>query len=495
MSDINTNIFQQIAERTGGDIYLGVVGPVRTGKSTFVKRVMETLVIPNIENIYQKERAIDELPQCGSGKTIMTSEPKFIPEDAVEISPDGTAVLRVRIIDSVGYVIPGALGAEEDGHPRMITTPWCTEEISMIEAAELGTKKIMDEHCTIGVVVTTDGSIHDIQRADYVDAEYRAIEDMKKTGKPYIVLINSVEPNSEKALTLQKKIEEEHKAVCLTVNCLTLTEEEIRNVLTKLLYAFPIGDMQFYLPGWISALPVATPLVTELYNAMIKGAQSISTLSQIDNMLSELRELSIIEHTEILSIDSGKGIVNCLITMPDALYYEKLSEASGFKINNDSDLLRILTELSEVKTSFDKISSALQQVSATGYGIVSPTIEEMTLEEPEIVKKGNNYGVKITARAPSIHMLRADIETEISPIVGDEKQSRELLDYLLQDYEEENDKLWQSNIFGKTVYELVNEGISSKLKRMPEEARIKLQTTLSRLINEDSSGLLCLIFA
>lgn len=495
MTDTAVNVFQKMAERTGGDIYLGVVGPVRTGKSTFVKKVMETLVIPNIENIYQKERAIDELPQSGSGKTIMTSEPKFVPEEAVEISPDGTAILRVRMIDSVGYVIPGAIGAEEDGKPRMVTTPWCTEEIPMIEAAELGTKKIMEEHCTIGIVITTDGSIHDIPRSDFEDAEHRAIIDMKATGKPFIVLINSTNPNSDHVQLLREKLQNEHDVICMCVNCLTLGENEISQILKMLLYAFPIGEVQFYLPGWIRSLPSSNALKTELYSAMLKEVRSIKTLSQIDSMLKELSKLDFIEAASILSIDPGNGTAHCSLSFAEELYYDKLSEISGFLINNDEDLLRLLTELSDMKVSYDKIATAIQQVNATGYGIVMPTIEDMTLEEPQLIKKGSNYGVSIKASAPSIHMLRADIQTEVSPIVGSEQQSQELLQYLLQDYDGSTETLWQSNIFGKSVYDLVNEGLSGKLKRLPEEARFKLQTTLSRLINEDSSGLLCLIFS
>lgn len=495
MSGAATNIYQEIATRTGGDIYIGVVGPVRTGKSTFVKRMMEALVIPHIENVYQRERAKDELPQSGSGKTIMTAEPKFVPEDAVEISPDGTAALSVRMIDSVGYMIPGAIGMEEDGQPRMVTTPWFPHEISMTEAAELGTKKIMEEHCSIGIVITTDGTITDISREDYVQAEGRAIQDMKATGKPFLVLVNSAEPNSAGAKALQKRLQDAYQVRCMCVNCLTLQEQEIRDILAGILYEFPVTEIQFFLPRWMDALPVEHAIKAALFEAMRRNAEKISTLSEAEPALRQLCQLETVEDFTVRSVDPGTGIVVCELGFPEALFYQVLTERSGFQVENDGDLMRLLAELASVKQAYDKVASALEQVRATGYGIVMPTPDEMRLEVPQIVRKGGNYGVKMKASAPSIHMLRADIETEISPIVGDEKQSEALLQYLLNEYEEDPEKLWDSNIFGKSVFELVNDGLGTKLRRMPEEARFKLQTTLSRIINEGSSGLLCIILA
>lgn len=488
-----TNIYQQIAERTGGDVYLGVVGPVRTGKSTFVKRVMETLVIPHIENIYQRERAKDELPQSGSGRTIMTSEPKFVPEEAVEISPEENCKLSVRLIDSVGYMIPGALGAEEEGRPRMVTTPWATEEIPMAQAAELGTKKIMDEHCSIGIVMTTDGTIHDIPREDFVQSEQRAILDMKATGKPFLVLVNSANPTEKAAAEVKEYLEKEYDVRVLCVNCLTLDEDEIRKILTGLLYEFPVTEIQFYLPGWLCALPVSHKIKADLFDMMRERAAEITTLSEAVPALDTLAQMETVEGFQLKTIELGHGIVTCALTFPESLFFQILAEFSGFDIEDDADLMRLLTELSSIKREYDKVSSALQQVQATGYGIVMPTPEEMRLEVPQIIRKGSNYGVRLKASAPSIHMMRADIQTEINPIVGDEKQSQELLQYLLQEYEDDTEKLWESNIFGKSVYELVNEGLGSKLTRMPEEARYKLQSTLSRVINEESTGLICII--
>ena len=489
------NLYRDMAERTGGDIYIGVVGPVRTGKSTFVKRVMEALVIPHIENVYQRERARDELPQSGSGKTIMTAEPKFVPEDAVTISPDGTATLSVRMIDSVGYLVPGAVGAEEDGQPRMVTTPWYSEALSMKEAAELGTRKIMEDHSTIGIVVTTDGTVTDIPREDYVEAEARAIADMKATGKPFLVLVNSTAPQGEAAQALQRELEEDLGVSAMAVNCLTLEEQDIREILARLLYAFPVKEIQVFLPRWLDALPVEHPIKQELYEAMARCAGGIATLSQAEPSLGELTELSTVEAFRLRSIDPGTGTVSCELVIPGRLFYQILSERSGFTVESDRDLMTLLEELSQVKHRYDKVASALEQVQATGYGIVMPTMEEMHLEEPQIVRRGNNYGVRLKASAPSIHMLRADIETEINPIVGDEKQSEDLLRYLLSEYEGDTEKLWGSNIFGKSVYEMVSDGLGGKLRRMPEEARYKLQATLSRIINEGSSGLLCIIFA
>ena len=495
MSNTAASIYRDIAERTGGDIYVGVVGPVRTGKSTFVKRVMETLVIPNIENVYQKERAKDELPQSSSGKTIMTSEPKFVPEDAVRISPDGTTAFSIRLIDSVGYMIPGALGAEEEGSPRLITTPWYPEPVPMTQAAELGTQKIMEEHCTIGFLITTDGTINEIPREDYLDSETRAIADMKRTGKPFIVIVNSADPTSEKAINICKTIEIEHAVRCFCMNCLTMQEQELKDIMKQVLYEFPVMQIGFYLPDWFHAVPILHDFKKKMLSAILNYSESVRTLADAEKNLDTLRKIDGVDALRILNIDLGAGMITCQAELQDTLFYNILTEQSGFSVHNSCDLIKLLSELSEMKRSYDKVSSALDQVHATGYGIVMPAPEEMQLDEPQIIRKGSNYGVRMKASAPSIHMMRADIETEISPMVGDEKQSQDLLQYLLKEYEDDTKKLWESNIFGKSVFELVNEGLASKLKRMPEESRYKFQTTLSRIINEDSSGLLCIILS
>jgi len=484
------NIYADIAARTGGNIYLGVVGPVRTGKSTLIKRVMEELVIPNIEDPYRKERARDELPQSGSGKTIMTSEPKFVPEEAVEITPDAAATLRVRMIDSVGYMVQGAVGAEEDGVPRMVTTPWFDHEIPMTEAAELGTKKVMEEHCSIGMVVTTDGSVTDIPRDDYLTAEDRAIRDMQATKKPFLVIINSRDPHSESARAVQQYIENKYHIEPMVADCQSLTADDICDMLKKLLYAFPMQELRVYMPRWMDVLEPEHPVKAALYEALITRAQQIAELGQAEATLSDLRQLEQVLDFSIRSIDLGTGTVSCALSFPEKLFYEILSTKAGLPIETDAQLLSLLTELSAVKQEYDKISDALSSVKATGYGIVMPTAADMKLEQPELLRKNGAFGVKLKAGAPSIHMIRVDIDTEINPIVGDEKQSQDLLSYLTG---ESPEKLWESNIFGKSVYELIQEGLTAKVIRLPDDVRLKFRGTLGRIVNEGATGLICLI--
>lgn len=484
------NIYADIAARTGGNIYIGVVGPVRTGKSTLIKRIMEELVIPNIDDPYRRERAKDELPQSGSGKTIMTSEPKFVPEEAVEITPDGTAHLRVRMIDSVGYMVDGAMGAEEDGVPRMVTTPWYDHEIPMTEAAELGTKKVMEDHCSIGLVVTTDGSITDIPREDYLSAEKRAITDMQATGKPFLVIVNTTDPASEAAKAVQNELRREFGVNAMAADCQAMDTAGIQELIKELLYAFPMGELRVYLPRWMDALEPEHPVKAALYEALLQRAGEISSLGQAEASLSKLRDLEQVLDFSIRSVDLSTGTVSCALGFPETLFYEILSARAGMDIRNDAQLLALLTELSGVKREYDKIADALSSVKATGYGIVMPTAEEMKLETPELLRKGGAFGVKLKAGAPSIHMIRVDIDTEINPMVGDEKQSQDLIAYLTG---ESPEKLWQSNIFGKSVYDLIQEGLTAKLVRTPEDVRAKFRGTLGRIVNEGATGLICLI--
>ena len=484
------NLYADIAARTGGNIYIGVVGPVRTGKSTFIKRFMEQLVIPNIEDPYRRERARDELPQSGSGKTIMTSEPKFVPEEAVEICPDSTAKLRVRMIDSVGYMVQGAVGATEDGVPRMVATPWYDHEIPMTEAAELGTKKVMSEHCSIGLVITTDGTVTDIPRQDYVDAECRAIEDMKQTGKPFLTIINSREPGSQGAIAVKEKLLREHGVNAVIADCQALDAEAISGLLRELLYAFPMGELHVFMPRWIDALDPSDPIKGAIYQALLENAEQISTLAQAGESLCALRQLEQVQDFTIKSIDLGTGTVSCCLQFPESLFYKILSNQAGLEITDDGQLVTLLSELSQIKKEYDKISDALSSVKATGYGIVMPGAEDMSLEKPEVVRKNNTYGVKLKAGAPSIHMIRVDIDTEISPMVGDEQQSKNLIEYLTG---ESPEKLWESNIFGKSVYALIQEGLTGKLIRTPEDVRARFRGTLTRIVNEGATGLLCLI--
>ncbi len=487
------NIYEEIGRRTDGNIYLAVAGPVRTGKSTFVKRFMEELVIPSIDNVYHRERARDELPQSGSGKTITTSEPKFIPETAVEIQPDGETRLRVRLIDSVGYMVTGAIGAEENGQPRMVTTPWYDHEIPLTEAAETGTKKVMEDHCTIGLIVTTDGSVTDIPREDYLSAEERSITDMKKTGKPFLVLLNSTHPEAQETRELAETLSEQYGVQVYPVSCLTMEQEDILEILKRLLYEFPVQELDFYLPGWVTALPEEHPVKTELYEALKSMASEAERLSQAKTVFAQVPPDTQVEQIQLKNIDPGSGIVAMTLLFPEQLFYQVLSQQTGVEITDDGALMELLTELTRDKREYDRVAGALEQVKATGYGIVMPTTDEMTLEVPEIIRKNGSYGVKLKASAPSIHMLRADITTVLSPMVGDEKQSEDLVNYLLAEYEGNTEKLWESNIFGKSLFELVSEGLNTKLSKMPEDARMKLRETIQRIINEGSGGLICII--
>ena len=489
----NTSIYQNIATRTAGDIYIGVVGPVRTGKSTFIKRFMETQVIPHIENVYRKERAKDELPQSGSGRTIMTAEPKFVPEEAVEISLEDGAAFSVRLIDCVGYMVRGAIGSTEDDQPRMVTTPWYSHEIPMSEAAEIGTRKVIAEHSTIGIVLTTDGSISDIPREDYLEAEERVIRELQELGKPFIVLLNSADARSDRATAIARDIASRYEVNCVPVNCLTLEEEDVASILKAVLYEFPMQELDLFLPPWVDALPGDHPIKSSVYAAIRSGTADLRHIREVDAAVRTMGQCEDISEAKVTGIQLGSGIVSAELRLPRELFYRTLSERSGFHVADDGDLMSLLTELASVKTEYDKVAGALKAVKETGYGIVVPSIDELQLEEPEIVKQGGRYGVRLKASAPSIHMIRADIETSVSPIVGNEKQSEDMVNYLLQEFEGDTSKIWQSNIFGRSFYELVSEDLQAKLKRMPDDAQKKLQETLQRIINEGSGGLICII--
>lgn len=489
----NRSIYESIAQRTQGDIYIGVVGPVRTGKSTFIKRFMESLVIPKIDNVYRRERARDELPQSGSGRTIMTAEPKFVPEEAVEITMDGGAAMSVRLIDCVGYLVPGAVGATEDGMPRMVTTPWFEQEIPMTEAAEIGTRKVIAEHCTIGIVMTTDGTISDIPREDYLEAEERVITELRELGKPFLVVLNSAFPNSERSRALRAEIAEKYDVTCVCVNCLELDEEAVTGIIRGVLCEFPVQELDLFLPAWVDALPFEHPIKSNLYAAVRSGAAGLQRMRDVRTCVDTMGECEAISRASITAMDLGTGIARAELELPRSLFYETLSQQSGFSVRDDGDLMCLLSGLAEMKNSYDKVAQALEEVKETGYGIVMPDMSELALEEPEIVRQGGRYGVRLKASAPSIHMIRADIQTEVSPIMGTEKQSEEMIHYLLEEFEGDTTKIWQSNIFGKSFHELVGEDLNGKLKRMPEDARSKLRETLQRIINEGSGGLICII--
>ena len=486
-------LYEQIERRTGGNVYVGVTGPVRVGKSTLVKRVMEELVIPNISDEYARERARDELPQSGSGRTIMTAEPKFVPEEAVEICPDGQTRLSVRLIDCVGYLVPGALGATEDGSPRMVTTPWFDHEIPLADAAELGTKKVMEAHCTVGLVVTTDGSVTDLPRSEYLEAETRAIADMKATGKPFLVLLNTADPEAPETQALAKSLEETAGVRVLPVNLLRLERGDVTAILTELLGQFPPARLEFCFPAWFDALEPEQPCKREIFRAIRTAAPGVGRVCQAGSLSRALEALEPVRSCAVEEIDLGRGSIRYGVRLPDALFYEILSQRSGVAMENDGDLLRTLSRYAAIREEYERLQSALEQVRTTGYGVVMPTRPELTLQTPELVKKGGAWGVRLRATAPSIHLLRADLAAELSPTVGGEEQARELAQSLTAAWEAGDGAVWESNLFGKTLYDLVSEGLNAKLTGLPDEARGKLRRALERIVNEGANGLICLV--
>lgn len=488
-----TCIYQDMAARTGNSIYIGVVGPVRTGKSTFIKRFMETQVLPRIDNAYRRDRARDELPQSGSGRTIMTAEPKFVPEEAVELRMEDGTGFSVRLIDCVGYMVPGAVGQFEDLAPRMVMTPWFDQPIPMTEAAEIGTKKVITDHSTVGIVVTTDGTVTDLPREDYEEAEERVIRELQAIGKPFVVIVNSAEPESEYAHTLAQEMSRRYEVKCLPVNCLTMTDKEMTALLQGLLYEFPLQELDLYLPSWVEALSADHPIKCTLYETIAAETRGLYHIRELDSVLKAMRCCETISGAAVRNINLGVGVAEAEIQLPRELFYSTLSAQSGLNVGDDGDLMELLTELSQVKSEYDKVSQAISDARELGYGIVMPSVEELNLEDPEIVKQGGRYGVRMKASAPSIHMIRADIETTVSPIVGNEKQSEDMVNYLLQEFEGDTSKIWQSNIFGRSFHEIVGEDLQAKLKRMPMDAQGKLRQALERIINEGGGGLICII--
>ena len=489
----NTRLYQDIAKRTDGDIYVGVVGPVRTGKSTFIKKFMDLLVIPNIDNEYKKERANDELPQSAGGKTIMTTEPKFVPNEAVEITLDNNLKFKTRLVDCVGYLVDNAIGYLEDDMPRMVKTPWSEEEIPFETAAEIGTKKVIEEHSTIGILVTTDGSITDIPREDYIKAEERVVNELKALNKPFIILLNSQEPNSSYTQQLSEKLSEKYGTTVIPTNCEYLTIDDINNMFSKVLYEFPVDQIRIKFPRWIDGLDFNHPLKAELYKEIQEAFSNINVLKEVSSCVDTIKQTEIISKTSIEDIQLGVGNVNIEITLKEELFYNVLTEITGVQVSNEGDLFSIISNLSKTKKKYDKIACALDDVNRKGYGIVTPTMDELILEEPEMIKQGSRFGVKLKATVPSIHLIKTNVETEVSPIVGSEKQSEELVNYLLSEFESDPKQIWESNIFGKSLHELINEGLQTKLAKMPEDAQLKLQETLERIVNEGSGGLICII--
>lgn len=488
------DIYKDISVRTGGDIYIGVVGPVRTGKSTFIQNFMERLVIPCINDPHKQERAVDELPQSAAGKTIMTTEPKFVPNESVEITLGGNVKMRTRLVDCVGYLVKDSLGHMEGDAPRMVKTPWSEESLPFVEAAETGTHKVISDHSTIGLVITTDGSITDIPRENYIPAEERVIAELKEYKKPFVILLNSTEPTSEKAEKLRLSLEEKYDVPVVSSNILELTEKDITEVFSRVLEEFPVTEISFKLPLWFNMLDLNYPLKQEVISSIkdkFSGDYSIRQINEvIDNMT---KESDIFKSINVDKAEVGDGSIKLNIEINDNVFFNVLSEKTDTRIESECDIFKAIDDYSNIKKEYNKIKDALEEVKVKGYGIVTPGIDELTLEEPEIVKQGSKYGVKLKASAPSIHMIRADIETEVSPIVGSEKQSEDLVKYLLAEFENDPKSIWSSNIFGKSLHELVNEGLHNKLYKMPDEAQMKIQETLERLINEGNGGLICII--
>jgi stage IV sporulation protein A len=490
---VHFDLFQDIVERTGGDIYLGVVGPVRTGKSTFIRKFMEKVVLPNIEDQNELQRARDELPQGSGGRTIMTTEPKFIPDEAIELTLMENINMRVRFVDCVGYTVEGALGYEDEGSPRMVSTPWFEHDIPFEEAAEIGTRKVITDHSTIGIVVTTDGSITELNREGYVDAEERVISELKEIGKPFVVLLNSTNPESEDALLLRDELVGKYKVPVIPINCLELQESDIDLIVEEILYEFPVREVNVNLPNWLEVLEDEHWLRENFNEAIKENMAEVSRLRDVEAMVEKIKEYAFVGETVIEKLELGTGEATVRIEPQEQLFDQVVTEICGKEITDKADLLKTLIEFSHAKAEYDKVSEALEQVKNTGYGIVPPLLEEMTLDEPEIIRQGGRFGVRLRASAPSLHIIKVNVKSEFTPIVGSEKQSEELVNFLTEEFEENPRKLWGSNIFGKSLYDVVQDGIANKLGNIPPNAQEKLQNTLEKIINEGSGGLIAII--
>ncbi|MBR1423127.1 MAG: stage IV sporulation protein A [Ruminococcus sp.] len=490
---MSNDIYKDISTRTGGNIYIGVVGPVRTGKSTFIKEFMEQLVIPNIESDFSRERAIDELPQSSGGRTIMTTEPKFIPEEAVNVKLASGAAFNVKMIDCVGYIIPSAQGYIENEAPRMVMTPWFDEEIPFNMAAEVGTRKVITEHSTIGLVVTTDGSITGLPREEYEECEERIIEELRQINKPFAVILNCADPDTYEAKELARELSEKYGTAVIAVNCLALDEEAITDILTNILYAFPIKEIDLSMPTWINSLPAGHWLKSEIFSQIRAAAKDVNTLRDIDTFAESISQSEWIEGSSVMSIDAANGSALIKAELRNELFFKVIGEAAELDINDENDLMPQIMELMKIKKRFMKYQNAIDEMEATGYGIVLPEAEELKLDAPEIMRQSGKYGIRLRAKAPAIHLMKTTINTEVAPIVGSQKQSEELALYMLGDFEDDPEKIWESNIFGKSVHELVKEGLNGKLAKLPDEARLKIRETIERMINEGCSGLICFI--
>ncbi len=490
----NFDIYKDITERTKGDIYIGVVGPVRTGKSTFIKKFMEEMVLPNINDVHSKERAKDELPQSGSGKQIMTTEPKFVPAEAINVNVNEDVNMKVRLIDCVGYVVNSALGTvDEENEPRLISTPWSSKKLTFDEAAEIGTRKVITDHSTVGIVVTTDGSITDINREDYIEAENKVIGELKTLGKPFVIVLNTTSPFGEKAQHIKNELEQQHNVTVIPMNIAQMRGEDIHKIIQKVLLEFPVRRIYFNLPKWIEILDNNHWLKVGILDTVKLLSDNVSKLVEVRDKLAVIDENEFVRKSYIENVNLGNGTSEVDINVNNDLFYKILSETSEMDITSEYDLFNKIKVLASTKRKYDKVRSALEEVEVKGYGVVTPLLEEMELSEPELVKHGSKFGVKVKAKAPSIHLIRADIETEISPIVGSEQQSVDLVEYIKSEMEKEDDTIWELNMFGKSMQELVREGLQTKLLRMPEDTQVKMQEGLQKMVNENSNGMICIM--
>lgn len=485
-------IIKNIAKRSGGDIYLGVVGAVRTGKSTFIKRMVETLIVPNIDNEYERKRALDEIPQSAAGKTIMTTEPKFIPNNTAKIKIDDVTC-NIKLIDCVGYMIDGAIGATDENGPRMVKTPWYNEEIPFTEAAEIGTEKVIKEHSTIGIVVTTDGSIGEFNRNNYIEAEKRVVNELKSIGKPFIVVLNSSHPTLTETEDLRKELQEEYNVPVLPINLETMNEKDMTNILKEALYEFPVLEVKINMPKWIAILNPDNKIKNSLLNTIKESIIEIDKIKDVEKITNKLLENEYIEKGYLSDIDTSTGIITVNINVPNTLYNETLKEIINIDITDKAELLSILQDFSVAKKEYDNIKYALNMVKQTGYGVASPSLEDMKLDKPEIIKQGTRYGVKLKAVAPSIHMIRVDVESTFEPIIGSEIQSKELIDYITKDQDKNQNEIWKSEIFGRSLDSIVQEGIQSKINLLPDNIRLKLQNTLTRVVNKGSNNVITIV--
>ena len=485
-------IIKNIAKRSGGDIYLGVVGAVRTGKSTFIKRMVETLIVPHIEDEYERKRALDEIPQSAAGKTIMTTEPKFVPNNTAKIKID-EVTCNIRLIDCVGYMIEKALGATDENGPRMVKTPWYTEEIPFIEAAEIGTEKVIKDHSTIGIVITTDGSIGEFDRNDYIEAEKRVIDELKSIGKPFIVILNTTHPTLPETIRLAESLKEEHQVPVLPISIEAMNEKDMYNILREALYEFPVLEVKVNMPEWITILNPDHPVKKTYMNTIKESVIEIDKLKDIEHITDHFLTNDMIEKAYLSEVDASTGIITITLTAPPNLYNQVLTDIIKIDVQSKAQLLALFQEFNIAKKEYDQIKYALKMVKQTGYGVATPSIEDMKLDKPEIIKQGPRYGVKLKAVAPSIHMIRVDVESTFEPIIGSEVQSKELIDYLTKDKDKNPSDIWKSEIFGRSLDSIVQEGIQSKINLMPDNIRLKLQTTLAKVVNKGSNNLITIV--